>query len=45
VILKAGREKKLIAKGRVLHADLLHAVVANNTLFVATLTHLFAIGK
>jgi outer membrane protein assembly factor BamB len=45
VILKAGREKKLIARVEFYTPIYCTPVVANNTLYVATLTHLFAIGK
>jgi len=45
VILKAGREKKLIARVEFYTPIYASPVVANNTLFVATLTHLFAIGQ
>lgn len=45
VILKTGREKKLIAKVEFYTPIYCTPTVANNTIFVATLTHLFAIGK
>jgi outer membrane protein assembly factor BamB len=45
VILKAGREKQLIGKIDFYTPVYCSPVVANNTLFVTTHTHLFAIGK
>lgn len=45
VILKAGREKQLIGKVEFYTPVYCSPVVANNTLFVATHTHLFAVGK
>lgn len=45
VILKAGREKQLIGKVDFYTPVYCTPVVANNTLFVATHTHLFAVGK
>ncbi len=45
IILKAAREKQLIGKIEFYTPIYCSPVVANNTLFVATLTHVFAIGK
>jgi PQQ-like domain len=45
VILKAGREKQLIAKIDFYTPIYGTPVVANDTLFVATMTHLFSIGR
>ena len=45
IILKAGREKKLIGKIDFYTPVYCTPVVANNTLFVTTHTHLFAVGK
>ena len=45
VILKAGREMKLIGKPEFYTPIYCTPVVANNTLYVSTMTHLFAIGK
>ena len=45
VILKAGREMKLIGKIDFFSPVYCSPVIANNTLFVSTHTHLFAIGK
>jgi outer membrane protein assembly factor BamB len=45
IILKASREKQLIGKIEFYTPIYCSPVVANNTLFVATLTHVFAIGK
>jgi outer membrane protein assembly factor BamB len=45
VILKAGREKQLIAKPDFYTPIYCSPVIANDTLFVATHTHLFAVGK
>jgi outer membrane protein assembly factor BamB len=45
VILKAGREKQLIGKVDFYTPVYCSPVVANNTLYVTTHTHIFAIGK
>ena len=45
VILKAGREKKLIGKIDFYTPVYCSPVIANNTLFVTTHTHIFAVGK
>jgi outer membrane protein assembly factor BamB len=45
VILKAAREKELIAKIDFFTPIYCSPVVANNALYVATMTHLFAVGK
>lgn len=45
VILKAGRKLELVAKAEFYTPIYCTPIVANNTIFVATLTHLFAIGK
>lgn len=45
VILKAGREKQLIGKVDFYTPVYCTPVVANNTLYVTTHTHIFAIGK
>ena len=45
VILKAGREKELIGKVDFYTPVYCSPVVANNTLYVTTHTHIFAIGK
>lgn len=45
VILKAGREKQLIGKVDFFTPIYSTPVVANNQLYVATMTHLFAIGR
>jgi outer membrane protein assembly factor BamB len=45
VILKAGREKQLIGKIDFYTPVYCTPVVANNTLYVTTHTHIFAIGK
>lgn len=45
VILKAGREMKLIGKPEFFTPIYASPVVANNVLYVATQTHLFAVGK
>lgn len=45
VILKAGREKKLIGKPDFFSPLYCSPVIANNTLFVTTHTHIFAVGK
>ena len=45
VILSASREKKLIGKPEFYTPIYCSPVVANDTLFVATHTHLFAVGK
>jgi outer membrane protein assembly factor BamB len=45
VILKTGREMKLIGKPEFFTPIYCSPIVANNTLYVATMTHLFAIGK
>jgi outer membrane protein assembly factor BamB len=45
VILKAGREKELIGKVDFYTPVYCTPVIANNTLFVTTHTHMFAIGK
>ncbi len=45
VILKAGREKQLIGKIDFFSPVYCSPVVANNSIFVATHTHIFAIGK
>lgn len=45
VILKAGREKQLIGNVEFYSPIYSTPVIANDTLFVSTVTHLFAIGK
>lgn len=45
VILKAGREKQLIGKIDFYTPVYSSPIVANNVLYVATMTHLFAIGN
>lgn len=45
VVLRASREKELVTKMEFYTPVYCTPVIANNTLFVATLTHLFAIGK
>lgn len=45
VVLKAGREKQLIAKIEFYTPIYCSPVAANNTLYIATMTHLFAVGK
>ena len=45
VILRAERELKLVGKPEFFTPIYASPVVANNTLFVASMTHLFAIGK
>jgi outer membrane protein assembly factor BamB len=45
VILKASRKKELVAKVEFYTPIYCSPVIANNTIYVATLTHLFAIGK
>ncbi len=45
VILKASREKQLIGKVEFYTPIYASPVVANNTLYVATMTHVFAVGK
>ncbi len=45
VILKAGREKQLIGKVEFYTPVYCSPVVANDVLYVATHTHLFAVGK
>jgi outer membrane protein assembly factor BamB len=45
VILKTGRTKQLVGKPEFFTPVYCSPVVANDTLFVATLSHIFAIGK
>jgi hypothetical protein len=45
VVLKAAREKQLVAKIEFYTPIYCSPVVANNTLYIATMTHLFAVGK
>ena len=45
VILRAERELKVVGKPEFFTPIYASPVVANNTLFVASMTHLFAIGK
>ncbi len=45
VILKAGREMKLIGKPEFFTPIYCSPIVANDVLYVATQTHLFAVGK
>jgi len=44
-VLKAAREKQLVAKIEFYTPIYCSPVVANNTLYIATMTHLFAVGK
>ena len=45
VILKAGREKKLLGKVEFFTPIYGSPVIANDTLYVTTMTHLFAVGR
>ena len=45
VVLKAGREKKLLSKIDFYSPIYSTPVIANDTLFVSTITHAYAIGK
>ena len=45
IILRTGREMKLVGKPEFFSPIYASPVVANNLLHVATMTHLFAIGK
>jgi outer membrane protein assembly factor BamB len=45
VILQAGREKKLLGKVEFFTPIYGSPVIANDTLYVTTMTHLFAVGR